>query len=139
MVRTVPTRSITTMNDGTRADTITGRKSASETAATLLVAGGLVSAFGAASCCALPVLLGSLGLASAWLGSLAIIAGPHRPELLVAAVVCLVAGSGVLLWRRRAGAACAPGAPCGQSTPTVLLVGALALGAGLTVLGFVFA
>ena len=124
------------MNDSTRTDTITGSKTARETAATLLVAGGLVSAIGAASCCALPVLLGSLGLASAWLGNLAIIAGP---ELLVAAVVCLVVGSGVLLWRRRAGAACAPGAPCGRSTSAVLLVGALALGAGLTVLGFVFA
>ena len=127
------------MNDSTRTDTITGSKTARETAPTLLVAGGLVSAIGAASCCALPVLLGSLGLASAWLGNLAIIAGPHRPELLVAAVVCLVVGSGVLLWRCRAAAPCAPGAPCGQSTPTVLLVGALALGAGLTVLGFVFA
>jgi mercuric ion transport protein len=47
----------------------------------LLVAGGLVSAFGAASCCAIPLLLGSLGLASAWLGSLALLAGPYRPVL----------------------------------------------------------
>ena len=70
------------MNDSTPTDTITGSKTARVTAATLLVAGGLVSAIGAASCCALPVLLGSLGLASAWLGNLAIIAGPHRPELL---------------------------------------------------------
>ena len=124
------------MTDNSRADANTGHKMGSETGATLLVAGGFVSAFGAASCCALPVVLGSLGLASAWLGNLAIIAGP---ELLVAAVVCLVVGSGVLLWRRRAAAPCAPGAPCGQSTPTALLVGALVLGAGLTVLGFVFA
>ena len=111
---------------------------ASETGATLLVAGGLVSAFGAASCCALPVLLGSFGLASAWLGSLALLAGPHRPALLAAAVICLVAGGGVLLWRR-AVTTCAPGAVCGRPMPSALIAGALSLGAILTVLGFVFA
>ena len=126
------------MTDNTRADANTGRKMASETGVTLLVAGGLVSAFGAASCCALPVLLGSLGLASAWLGSLALLAGPHRPALLAAAVICLVAGGGVLLWRR-AVTTCAPGAVCGRPMPSALIAGALSLGAILTVLGFVFA
>ena len=126
------------MPDNPRADANAGRKMASETGATLLVAGGLVSAFGAASCCALPVLLGSFGLASAWLGSLALLAGPHRPALLAAAVICLVAGGGVLLWRR-AVTTCAPGAVCGRPMPSALITGALSLGAILTVLGFVFA
>ena len=126
------------MPDNPRADANAGRKMASETGATLLVAGGLVSAFGAASCCALPVLLGSFGLASAWLGSLALLAGPHRPALLAAAVICLVAGGGVLLWRR-AVTTCAPGAVCGRPMPSALIAGALSLGAILTVLGFVFA
>ena len=126
------------MPDNPRAETSTGRKMASETGATLLVAGGLVSAFGAASCCALPVLLGSLGLASAWFGSLAILAGPHRPALLAAAVICLVAGGGVLLWRR-AVTTFAPGAVCGRPMLSALIAGALSLGAILTVLGFVFA
>ena len=127
------------MTDNTRADTNTGRKMASETGATLLVAGGLVSAFGAASCCALPVLLGSLGLASAWLGSLALLAGPHRPALLAAAVICLAGGGGVLLRHRRAATTCAPGAVCDRPMPSALITGALTLGAILTVLGFVFA
>jgi mercuric ion transport protein len=127
------------MTDNTRADTNTGRKMASETFATLLVAGGLVSAFGAASCCALPVLLGSLGLASAWLGSLGLLAGPHRPALLAAAVICLIGGGGVLLRRRRAATTCAPGAVCGRPMPSALITGALSFGAVLTVLGFVFA
>ncbi len=126
-------------DDNTRADAVAGRKTASETGAALLAAGGLVAAFSAASCCALPLLLGSLGLAGAWLGSLALLAGPHRPALLAAAVVCLVAGSGVLLWRRRAAAACAPGAVCSRPVPTALMTGALSLGAMLTVLGFIFA
>ena len=127
------------MTDNTRAEPNTGRKMASETGATLLVAGGLVSAFGAASCCALPVLLGSFGLASAWLGSLALLAGSHRPALLAAAVICLVAGGGVLLRHRRAATRCAPGAVCSRPTPSTLITGALSLGAILTVLGFVFA
>jgi mercuric ion transport protein len=104
----------------------------------LLAAGGFAAAFGAASCCALPVLLGSLGLGSAWLGSLALLAGPYRSVLLAAAVVCLASG-GLLLWRRHVAIACAPGAVCGRSVVTGLITGVLSLGAVLTVLGFVFA
>jgi mercuric ion transport protein len=127
------------MTDNTRTEPNTGRKMASETGATLLVAGGLVSAFGAASCCAPPVLLGSFGLASTWLGSLALLAGPHRPALLAVAVICLVAGGGVLLRHRRVATRCAPGAVCSRPMPSALITGALCLGAILTVLGFVFA
>ncbi len=126
------------MADNTRSDTATRPKVASETGAALLLAGGLVAAFSAASCCALPLLLGSLGLAGAWLGSLALLAGPHRPALLAAAVICLVGGGGVLLWRYRTAAACAPGAVCGRPRPTALITGALSFGTILTVLGFVF-
>lgn len=126
------------MTDGARTHTITDGKIARDTAATLLVAGGLVSAFGAASCCALPLLLGSLGLGGAWLGGLALLAGPHRPQLLAAAAICLV-GGGALFWRSRASAACAPGAGCGRMVPTALVALAVSLGAVLTVLGLVLA
>jgi mercuric ion transport protein len=110
-----------------------------EAGATLLAVGGFAAAFGAASCCALPVLLGSLGLGSAWLGSLALLAGPYRLVLLAAAVVCLVSGGGTLLWGRRAAIACASGAACGRSVVTGVIMGFLSLGVVLTVLGFVFA
>ena len=86
------------MSETARTDIKISRKTVSETGATLLVAGGLISAFGAASCCALPVLLGSLGLASAWLGSLGLVAGPHRGALLPIAFIGLV-GGGLLMWR----------------------------------------
>lgn len=109
-----------------------------EAGATLLAAGGLAAAFGAASCCALPVLLGSLGLATAWLGGLALLAAPYRPVLLAGAVVCLISG-GLLFWRGRSAAACTPGAACGRPMATRFLTGALSLGAVLTVLGFIFA
>jgi mercuric ion transport protein len=104
----------------------------------LLVAGGLAAAFGAASCCALPLLLGSVGLGSAWLVTVAWIAAPHRIALLIAAVVFLVGGGGVFVWRRRV-AACTPGAACGRPAITVLLTGNLLVGGVLVVLGFMYA
>jgi mercuric ion transport protein len=110
-----------------------------DTGALLLAAGGLTAAFGAASCCALPVLLGSLGLGSAWLITLAWVAAPHRIALLAIAIVCLASGGGALLWRHRRMAACAPGAACGRPAITALVTGFLSLGAVLVVLGFLYA
>ena len=72
-----------------------------EGGAFLLAAGGLAAAFAGAACCALPTLLGSLGLGSALLGAVALIAGPYRVPLSVAAVLCLIAAGGLLLYRRR--------------------------------------
>jgi mercuric ion transport protein len=113
------------------------------TGATLFAATGFVAAFGAAfgaaSCCALPMLLGSLGLGSAWLASLALLAGPYRPVLLAAAVVSLVSGGGLLLRHHGTILACAPGAACGRSAVARLITGVLWFGAVLTMLGFVFA
>jgi mercuric ion transport protein len=114
-------------------------KAPGEGGAVLLAIGGLAAAFGAASCCALPVLLASFGLGSAWLGSLALLAGPHRLGLLTAAILCLAAGVLVLVWRRRTAAACAPGVSCGRPVVTALMTGTLSLGAVLIVLGFIFA
>jgi mercuric ion transport protein len=110
-----------------------------DTGALLLAAGGLTAAFGAASCCALPLLLGSLGLGSAWLVTVAWFAAPHRLALLAIAVICLASAGGVLLWRRRRVAACTPGAACGSPMITAFVTGVLSLGAVLVVLGFMFA
>src|ERR1700730_8243842 len=54
-----------------------------DTGALMLAAGGLAAAFGAASCCGVPLLLGSLGLSSAWLVAVAWLAAPHRIALLI--------------------------------------------------------
>jgi mercuric ion transport protein len=63
-------------------------------------AAGFVAAFGVASCCGLPFLLATVGLGSAWLGGLALIAAPHMVFLLAAATICLVAAA-ILLSRQR--------------------------------------
>jgi len=115
------------------------RTSARDTGALLLAAGGLAAAFGAASCCALPLLFGSLGLGTAWLASVAWFAVPHRLALLAIAIISLGSGGAVLLWRRRRIAACAPGTACGNPAVTTLVTCVLSLGAVLVVLGFMFA
>ena len=110
-----------------------------DTGALLLAAGALAAAFGAASCCALPLLLGSVGLGSAWLVAVAWFAAPHRVALLAIAIVCLVSGAGVLLLQRYRSAVCAPGAACGRPATTGLVTGVLSVGAMLVVLGFLYA
>jgi len=96
-----------------------------------LAAGGLAAAFGAASCCAIPMLLGSLGLGG--LGSVVFlpVLGPYQSYLIGAAAVCLLAG-GLLFWRRRS-CACRDT----RTATTVTLIG-LALGAGLLMLGLTY-
>ncbi len=70
------------------------------TAPTLLAAGGVAAAFGAASCCALPVALGAFGLGSASIAGVSAIAAPIQLPLLLIAMACLVGGV-VISWRRR--------------------------------------
>jgi mercuric ion transport protein len=118
--------------------TASDRSPARDAGALLLAASGLAAAFGAASCCVLPVLLGSLGLGGAWLVTVAWLAAPHRLALLIAAMICLVGGRGLLLWRRRA-SACAPDVACGHPVITALVSSALSLGAVLVALGFMYA
>jgi hypothetical protein len=66
--------------------------------AVLFILGGLAAAFGVASCCALPMLLTTIGVSTASLGGLALLAAPHRGVLLIFGALCL-AGGAALLWR----------------------------------------
>ena len=103
-----------------------------------LAATGLAAAFGAASCCALPLILASAGIGTAWLGTLATVASPIRPILLLVATLSLVAAA-VLVWRQeRAIRACGAGA-CGRRVSRTLSFVAIGAGATLLVLGFVYA
>ena len=103
--------------------------------AAFLTLGGLASAIGLASCCALPMLLAGAGLSAAWLGGFAILAAPHRALLLVVGTACLLGGAG-LLWRQqreaatyRSGGVCTP-APVRMAILIGLLVAGGLLWAG---------
>src|SRR5215469_8772729 len=104
------------------------REIAKQTGALLLTIGGVATAFGAASCCALPVLLSSLGVGSAWLVAVAWIAAPHR-----VALVLLIGGGAILAWHRHAVATCGPGVACGNRAVTPLVIVFLMLGGALAV------
>jgi mercuric ion transport protein len=67
----------------------------------MLGMGGVLAAFGAASCCGLPFLLASAGLNAAWLGGVGLLAAPHRAALLVAGSAGLAGGAVALIWRPR--------------------------------------
>jgi mercuric ion transport protein len=105
--------------------------------AVLLTLGGLVAAFGVASCCGLPFLLATLGLGTAWLGGFALLAPPHRFFLLAAATICLT-GAAILLWRQRA-VVCAPGAVCARPAIRGATMIGLIVGLVLLYLGYTYA
>lgn len=103
----------------------------------LLTLGGLAAAFGAASCCALPMLLGGLGAGGLWLGAVAAFAEPHRTLLLSTAAVCL-AGAAALFWRQSRPGVCSPDAICARPAFRALTLLGLAGGAVLLYLGYVY-
>lgn len=109
---------------------------ASGAGAFLLTASGLTAAFGVASCCALPFLLATAGLGTAWLAGIGLLAAPHRPFLLGLAAACL-AGGAFLLWRQRR-AACVPGALCSRPALRGLTLAGLLLGSVLLALGYAY-
>jgi mercuric ion transport protein len=104
-----------------------------DAAKTVLAAGGLLAAFGVASCCALPVALSLLGISAASLLGIGYLAAQYQQELFYAAVICLGAGV-VIMWRQRRARLCVPGSACARPTldwgskiALVLAVGLLAL------------
>ena len=107
--------------------------------AVLLTAGGLAAAFAVASCCGLPFILATLGLGTAWLYGVAVLAAPHRAALLAAAAICLVGGA-VLLWRQRQSpASCASSGVCTKPAVRALTTVGLLAGFVLLYLGYAYA
>lgn len=103
------------------------RDAASWAGASLLAAAGIGTAFAAAACCGLPLVLVALGLSGgAWLLDIALVAGPWQ-RLLLWSAVGLLLGAVALGYRGRR-AACAGDA--GRGFRALLLL-ALALGGGL--------
>ncbi|MDE2516852.1 MAG: mercuric reductase [Rhodospirillales bacterium] len=115
------------------------RRPASGSGAVAFTVGGLAAAFGVASCCALPLLLTTIGVSTAWLGGVALLAAPHRGVLLVIGALCLLGGA-ALLWRQqRVAARCGPDGACTPPAMRVLVLVGLLIGAGLLWAGYVYA
>jgi mercuric ion transport protein len=102
----------------------------------VLTAGGLLAGFAAAACCALPLLLGTLGLGSAWLFTVARVAAPHRTAILMVGGVTLALAA-VLWWRQRTDV-CEPGAWCAKPGVRILTLIGLLIGVVLLVAGYVY-
>src|SRR5579859_7749938 len=93
---------------------LVSRRPATGTGAMLFTLGGVAAAFGVASCCALPLLLTTIGVSTAWLG-----------------------GGAVLWWRQqRAAATCGPGGLCAPPLVRALTLGGLLVGALLLWAGY---
>ncbi|WP_394891758.1 mercuric transporter MerT family protein [Mesorhizobium sp. AaZ16] len=80
----------------------------------LAVAGGLLGALAATSCCILPLVLFSLGAGGAWVGNLTALA-PYQPIFVALALGFI--GYGYWLVYRRPTAACAKGDACARPLP----------------------
>lgn len=104
-----------------------------DTAKAAFAAGGLLAAFGVASCCALPMALSLLGIGAASLIGIGYLAAQYEQELLYAALALLGAAAFVM-WRQRQARLRAPGAACarpaldwGSKIAIVAAIGLLAL------------
>ncbi len=115
------------------------RDTASAPGAALLTIGGIAAAFAAAACCALPIMLASLGIGAAWLGGIASVTAPHR-DLLLGLGILGVVGGAILLFRMQCAAAiCGPAGVCAPRWLRALLLLGLVAGATLLWLGYSYA
>ena len=107
-------------------------------ASALLTLGGLAAAFGVAACCALPLLLISLGLGTAWLGGVASVSAPNRSLFLVFAALAL-AGGAIYLWRQqRYAATCGANGVCTPPVVRLLTLVGLIVGVVLLIAGYLY-
>ncbi len=114
-------------------------KGPSAKGAGLLTIGGIAAAFGLASCCALPMLFAGLGMGTAWLGGIGLIAAPHRLPIMIISAVLLTGGA-ALLWRQqRVMATCGPDTVCTPPAFRLLTLAGLIIGAGLLWAGYTYA
>ncbi len=97
--------------------------------AAILAAGGLGATLAAAACCALPVVLATLGVAGGtWMLDIAIVAGPWQRLLLWGGILALAAA--LFVARGRSGPHCAVGV-CAKPGFRRSLLAMVTLGGGL--------
>ena len=100
---------------------------------TLMAAGGILGALAASSCCILPLVMFSLGVSGAWIGSLTRLA-PYQPYFIAATIGFL--GYGYWLVYRSSKVACDVAEACARPisnrlVKTALIVATILVGAAL--------
>jgi len=113
------------MNDGMKS-----------TGAVALVAGGIGAAFALAACCAVPLLLASLGIGAVWLAPVVSASQPHAEALTGVSAIALLGSVGVVA---RAPKHCEPSATCARPWFRWTVIAAALVGAVLLVLSKVYA
>lgn len=103
----------------------------------LVVAGGLLGALAASSCCILPLALFGLGVSGAWIGNFTRLS-PYQPFFIAATLGFL--GYGYWLVYRSSTRACADGDACARPLPNRIVKTSLILATILVLaaLGFDF-
>jgi len=97
----------------------------------LFAAGGIIGAILASSCCVAPLLLVTLGVSGAWIGSLTALE-PYKPYFLPATALLLAGGFWHVYWRPRK--ACAEGSYCARPASGAITKAALWTGTVLAAL-----
>jgi len=104
---------------------------ARQTASGWMAAGGVLGAFAAASCCVVPLVLVTLGVSGAWIGSLTSLE-PFKPYFIAVAAVLLGIGFWSVYLRPKP--ACEEGSYCARPLSSVLTQIGLWTGAIVVVL-----
>jgi mercuric ion transport protein len=99
--------------------------------ARLFAAGGIIGAILASSCCIAPLLLVTLGVSGAWIGSLTALE-PNKPHLLTATALLLAGGFWHVYFRGRK--ECADGSYCARPASGTITKAVLWAGTVLAVL-----
>jgi mercuric ion transport protein len=103
--------------------------------ATLLAAGGILAALGAASCCLIPFALFFVGVSGAWIGNLTALE-PYQP--IFAGVALGLIGYGSYLVYRKPKATCADGSYCARPSSSRLAKAGLWTGGTLVIAAIAF-
>lgn len=106
--------------------------------ALVLTLGAMGSAFGVAACCALPMLLATAGIGTAWLTGIAMVSLPYRNALMIISLLALLGAAALLLRIERVAVRCADGATCTPRWQRLSLLAGLLVGIGLLVAGYLY-
>lgn len=101
----------------------------------VVVAGGILGALAASSCCVVPLLLFSLGIGGAWIANLTALA-PYKPLFVAATAGLLGYGFYSVYWKPKH--ACAADAACARPLPNRVVKIGLWIATALIVIAFGF-